>query len=208
MANRTHFRNAGAAVLAGLGALMLMGGIYLLCKTPVYEAVTRVKAEKDPVIEPFPGAYQGFDPFWVQTEFEAIQSKVVLFPVITNLNLTARWSVTVPEVYPILRDRLLIRQARNSSIIEIRARSQDPNEAAELANAVAASYRDYRLQQLRLAIAASKKEIPVTSPVEILDVADPPQKPCRPSRRLGFLLLVSGCLSELVAPALFTSRKT
>jgi uncharacterized protein involved in exopolysaccharide biosynthesis len=203
MANGAHFRKLAARFLAGIGVLMFIAGIYLLCSRPIYEAVTRVKAEKDPPIEPFPGAYQGFDPFWVQNEFEAIQSKVVLFPVITNLNLTSRWSGTLPEVYPILRDRLLIRQARNSSIIEIRARSEHPNEAAELANAVAASYRDYRLQQLRLAIAASKKDIPITSPVDILEVAEPPQKPCGPGQTVGLVLLLAGAFLEFLALELF-----
>src|SRR5262245_41432265 len=31
--------------------------------------------------------YNSFDPYWVQTEFEKIQSKTVLYPVITNQNL-------------------------------------------------------------------------------------------------------------------------
>jgi uncharacterized protein involved in exopolysaccharide biosynthesis len=211
MANHLHFRKVAAGILAALGALTLAAGIYLLRTPPMYEAVTRVKAEKEyPDTQPLPPTRPGFDPYWVQTEFEAIQSKVVLFAVISNLNLTSRWSATTNALtlhhvhYLLLKDRLDVRQARNSSLIEIRARSHDPKEAAELANAVATAYREYRLQQRQ--ITSPSPEL-LASPVEILDFAEPPRRPSRPNHKVGLLLVIAACLSELLALVVFTRRK-
>src|SRR2546423_14613270 len=39
----------------------------------------------------------GFDPYWVQDQFETIQSKVVLYTVITNLNLNKLWAEKYKE---------------------------------------------------------------------------------------------------------------
>jgi len=51
-----------------------------------------------------------YDPFWVQTQFEKIQSKLVLYQVISNLHLTQRWGekykegdLPVPLAYNLLK---------------------------------------------------------------------------------------------------------
>src|SRR5438477_9661839 len=55
-----------------------------------FASTVRMKVEKDtPDVgtlssDPLP---LGFDPYWVQDQFETIQSKVILYQVITNLNL-------------------------------------------------------------------------------------------------------------------------
>src|SRR6266436_213363 len=56
----------------------------------------RIAVEKDstdiPGIDPTSHAYaQVFDPYWIQTQFETIQSKSILHQVITNLNLNKIW---------------------------------------------------------------------------------------------------------------------
>src|SRR5436305_5242958 len=55
-----------------------------------FSSTVRIKVEKDMGdVGGFEGkfAQAGFDPYWVQTEFEKIQSKMILNQVITNLNL-------------------------------------------------------------------------------------------------------------------------
>src|SRR5206468_2138414 len=57
----------------------------------------------------------------------------------------------MPAAVALLRDRLQLRTVRNTSLVEICVSSDKPNEAAEIANAVAAGYRKYRLEQRRQA---------------------------------------------------------
>ena len=57
---------------------------------PKYASTARISVSKDaPDIAGIGGgqSYNMFDPYWVQTEFEKIQSKSILYPVITNLEL-------------------------------------------------------------------------------------------------------------------------
>src|SRR5206468_5065758 len=57
----------------------------------------------------------------------------------------------MPAAVALLRARLQLRPVRNTSLVEICVSSDKPNEAAEIANAVAAGYRKYRLEQRRQA---------------------------------------------------------
>src|SRR4026209_1725247 len=61
---------------------------------PQFESVVRIRVEKDaPDVSglTYSQASTGFDPYWIQTEFEVLKSKSILFPVITNRNLSKRW---------------------------------------------------------------------------------------------------------------------
>jgi len=120
-----------------------------------FSSTVRIKVEKDMGdVGGFEGkfAQAGFDPYWVQTEFEKIQSKMILNQVITNLNLHHRWAekMKVDELpmdltYGILKHMTDVRQSRNTALIEIRVISEDKNEAANIANEIAKVYKDTRL---------------------------------------------------------------
>jgi uncharacterized protein involved in exopolysaccharide biosynthesis len=105
------------------------------------------------------GSQGSVNPFFFQTEFEKLQSKSVLYSVIDKLNLADRWAqrrelpgkLSQEEVYQILRRSLVFRQYRNTSLIEIRALSEDREEAAQIANAIAQEYQEQSLRQLRVA---------------------------------------------------------
>lgn len=98
---------------------------------------------------------QGFDPYFIQTEFEKIQSKSVLHRVIEKLELnpyyTQALNLEVPlkteETYFLLRNDISLSQKRNTELIEVRVTNEDPNQAAKVANAIAAEYRAWRLDQ-------------------------------------------------------------
>ncbi|HOX01652.1 MAG TPA: polysaccharide biosynthesis tyrosine autokinase [Candidatus Paceibacterota bacterium] len=100
-----------------------------------------------------------YDPYWLQTQFEKIQSKTVLYEVITNLSLMTNWAakynagipLTPNEAYTVLRNHLDVRQSRNTSLIEIRFLSENPREAATIANAIAEAYRQTRSRQREVA---------------------------------------------------------
>jgi polysaccharide biosynthesis transport protein len=97
----------------------------------------------------------GYDPYWIQTQFEIIQSKSVLHKVIDDLKLNKAWAVKykqggdlkTPEAFTVLRRMIDVRQFRNTSIIEIRVYDEDKIEAREIANAISEVYRNVRLSQ-------------------------------------------------------------
>jgi polysaccharide biosynthesis transport protein len=127
-----------------------------------YSSTVRMKVEKDaPDVEGI-GAQRnasGYDPYWMQTEFETIQSKSILHKVITNLNLAKKWAekyqtegeLTTEQCYRILRSQIDVQQSRNTSLIEISAYSEDNNEAALIANTIADVYRTTRLDSRKVA---------------------------------------------------------
>ena len=111
---------------------------------PVYASTVRISVQKDATdIASFAAngpAFTGFDPYWVQTEFEKIQSKLILYPVITNLDLNRKWGEKYKEgelhtdlTYKLLKRAIDVSQARNTTLIEIKSFSDAPDEAAQTA---------------------------------------------------------------------------
>lgn len=110
----------------------------------------------------FPATSTDYDPYFVQTQIEVVQSQVVLGKTVERLNLTERWGkkfrggerLTTPEAITFLKSSMELRPVRNTTLLEIRVYSDKPDEAAELANGVAESYRDYVESRRREAIEA------------------------------------------------------
>lgn len=126
----------------------------------LYSGTVRISVEKEAtdVSNPLAGMNQnmGYDPFWIQTQFEKIQSASILYDVIRKHDLGKRWAelndgqpLTIEQTFLVLKNKMKVRPYRNTSIIEISFRSRDPKEAAEIANAVAHAYRESRLAQRR-----------------------------------------------------------
>jgi polysaccharide biosynthesis transport protein len=127
-----------------------------------YSSTVRMKVEKD---APDVGGLDrnreasGFDPYWMQTEFETIQSKSILHKVITNLHLNKKWAekyraegeLRTDQTYELLKGQIDVQQSRNTSLIEISAYSEDNEEAAVIANAIAEVYRNSRLDSRKFA---------------------------------------------------------
>jgi capsular exopolysaccharide synthesis family protein len=121
-----------------------------------YSSFTRIKIERDnPDVGPIGDKTMnamGYDPYFIQTEFEIIQSKVILDKVVEQLNLNEVWgkkygaeSLKNSETIALLKRVMDLRPVRNTTLIEIRVYSDKPEEAAKLANTIASVYRDYRL---------------------------------------------------------------
>lgn len=121
-----------------------------------YKGTTRIRVEKDtPDIDELMGrpTAGGFDPYWIQTEFEVITSRSILNEVIRKLDLTHKWAerydleeLELEDTYNLLRSDLEVSQYRNTSLIKIEAFSRDKNEAADIANTVADVYRQSRIK--------------------------------------------------------------
>jgi len=119
-----------------------------------YSSIARIKVERDQSdITSFFGQQAGsYDPYFIQTEFEVIQSEIILKPVISKMKLDVKWGkkwnagqpFTLTETMTMLKRQMDLKPVRNTSLIEIRVFSEKPEEAAELANNIAEEYQTHR----------------------------------------------------------------
>lgn len=121
-----------------------------------FMSAVRIAVEKD--APDIPGLFErqnvnSYDPYFIQTEFEKIQSERVLTNVIDTLNLNEKWGKELNNNVPLktaeslllLKRKIDVRQFRNTTLIEIRVYSEDKQEAAEIANKVAEAYKAWRI---------------------------------------------------------------
>jgi capsular exopolysaccharide synthesis family protein len=126
-----------------------------------YSSTCRIKVENDvndigvglaPSVQ-----MSGFDPYFIQTTFEIMQSQLVLSNVIDTLHLNTEWgkkyyngeTLKTSETMEILKNRMGLSPVRNTKLIAITVFSDDPKEAALLANTIADAYKNYRLDTRR-----------------------------------------------------------
>jgi capsular exopolysaccharide synthesis family protein len=130
---------------------------YLQPKT--YMASVRIKVEQErPTVSVFEQAnYPTYDPFFLQTQNEIIQSQKILYPVIDRLKLMQRWADR-KEGLPVasldlavqrLKRQIAVRRFRDTSLIEIAVYDTSPQLAAEIANQTAESFEQERLEEKR-----------------------------------------------------------
>jgi succinoglycan biosynthesis transport protein ExoP len=136
-----------------------------------YTSTARIKVDRDVTdissISPRQLYQSSYDPYFIQTEFEVIQSEVILGKVIDTLNLSQEWATKfgAPEklkptdTIEILKKSIELRPVRNTSIIEIRVFSEKPQEAAKIANEIAKTYQAHRLEQTREQLANGIKAL-------------------------------------------------
>jgi len=121
-----------------------------------YASTAQIRIEPD-IVSDISGVsgnvtYTAYDPYFIQTEFEVIQDRVVLGKVIEALNLNVEWgkkyyngeTLKTSETIEFLKKRISLSPVRNTKLIGITVFDEDKNEAARLANAIAEAYREYR----------------------------------------------------------------
>src|SRR5260221_270578 len=126
-----------------------------------YSSTCKIKVEND-VNDSAGGsaptpAQMSYDPYFIQTTFEIMQSQLVLTNVVNALNLNVEWgkkyfngdTLKTTETMEILRGRMGLAPVRNTKLIAITVYSDDPKEAALLANTIAEAYKNYRLDNRR-----------------------------------------------------------
>lgn len=96
------------------------------------------------------GGGGGFDPRFITTQFEIIQRKEILYPVIEALGLEQKWKklygiVGKEQTLFRLRKMIDVREIRNTELIQISVLDQDKNEASEIANRIAEEYQRRRI---------------------------------------------------------------
>ncbi len=136
-----------------------------------YSSTARIKVEND--VTDIPGmngtpTVTSFDPYFIQTTFEIMQSHLVLSNVVAALNLNVEWgkkyfngeTLKTTEAMEILKQRMQLAPVKNTKLIAITVFSDDKDEAAKLANQIAIAYEAYRY--------ASRREL-TTNGVAVLE---------------------------------------
>jgi capsular exopolysaccharide synthesis family protein len=125
-----------------------------------YSSTARIKVENDindiEGVNPTPMS-TSFDPYFIQTTFEIMQSELVLSNVIAELDLNVKWgakynngeTLKTTETMEILKDSMQLAPVKNTKLISITVLSSDKNEAAQLANTIAKAYKNYRYNSRR-----------------------------------------------------------
>jgi len=120
-----------------------------------YSSTVQIEVQKDDPEISFSDSHQTYisaDPYFLTTQFKIIESFRILTNVIAKLHLdeklalqngAARWPLDVTYLY--LKNRLTVEQTRMTSLIEISMRNTDSDLAAKIANEVAESYKEFRL---------------------------------------------------------------
>ncbi len=109
----------------------------------------------------------GFDAYFIQTTFEVMQSEVVLSNVIASLDLNNKWgklynngeTLKTSETMGILKGNMVLNPVRNTKLITITVFSSDNKEAAQIANAMADSYKNYRIDSQKQLTQAGLKSL-------------------------------------------------
>ena len=119
----------------------------------------------------FGDGYQGgmgMDPRFATTQFQIIQRKEMLYPVIDSMNLLQKWGEaygvrTKEQAYFKLRGMIDVREVRNTNLLQISVESTDPQEASDLANTIAREYQRKRIEEqqktLSLSLSTLEEEV-------------------------------------------------
>jgi capsular exopolysaccharide synthesis family protein len=147
-------RSRKEIVLAVAILVVLTGTVYTLMLPNIYSSSVRISVSNDaPEINPFAvqqSYYSVYDPYFLRTQFEILQSTPILYEVINRLNLQKEWGKageTLPRevAYKILKNSISVFQQRDTSLIVISVNRDNPDEAADIANELSEVYRDSRL---------------------------------------------------------------
>lgn len=153
-------RSRKEIILAVTLLVVLTGVAFTLMLPKTYMADARILVREDSMdVDVFERQYiQGYNPFFMRTQYEMIQSRQILYQVINNLNLQQVWGDEINEdgtpldresAYRQLSQSLRVEQFRDTSLITIQAYRESPEEAAQIANEIASVYRDHRLSSKR-----------------------------------------------------------
>ncbi|HYG22766.1 MAG TPA: polysaccharide biosynthesis tyrosine autokinase [Verrucomicrobiae bacterium] len=140
---------------------------YILPET--FSGTARMKVTND---SPDAGSFEqysqkGYDPYFIQTEFEVIQSELILGRVIDKLKLNEKWGEKYASGQPLKRSETLeifkksirLTPVRNASLIEVEVFSDKPDEAAQIANEIVDTYKQHRLEVSLEQLASSIKAL-------------------------------------------------
>jgi succinoglycan biosynthesis transport protein ExoP len=159
-------RSRKEIVIAIFLFIVIVGAVVTIYLPKTYAAGTRIAINREaPSVEGMKqqGVAVNYDPFFLRTQFEIIQSKPIIYEVIKNLRLQEHFGriysddgkpVLPIRAYEIVTRSMKVHQYRDTNLIEIqierstfRSTAQESRmDAARIANEIASVYRDQRMQ--------------------------------------------------------------
>jgi uncharacterized protein involved in exopolysaccharide biosynthesis len=136
--------------------VLLVAATVTYFQPKIYVATARIKVEHDrPTVAVFEQSnLPTYDPYFLQTQYEIIQSQKILYPVIEQAKLQRRWAqggqdLPMEFAFRQLKGRMGVRRFRDTSLIEISVEDEDPNVCAELANLISQVFERERMETKR-----------------------------------------------------------
>lgn len=142
----------GIIILAFLLVVITAGVTVAFLPRQYFSKVTlEVKPDDSRAVNIFgANGARGMDPTFAPTQFQILQSKTILYPVIQKLKLDEAWGgdsrLPIEQTYIMLLKRMDVRDVRNTDLIEVGVYSQSPEEAAQIANSIATEYQSRRIE--------------------------------------------------------------
>ena len=173
-----------AVFMAVLLLVTGVGALDVVLSSKWYSSTARLRvglASTDRVRQgPSPGGPAVYDSHLFGNEGDFIRSEDILRPVIDDLDLSRQWGkrynygtpVATQQTIAHLKERINVRRVPGTCLIEISVQSDQSEEAAGLANAIAATYRAHRRDHL-----AAYPQASAAIQVEVLDHAVPAASP-------------------------------
>jgi polysaccharide biosynthesis transport protein len=155
-------------VVLAVSLLVVATGVIFTYSMPkVYQSsvVIQVK-EETPDVAIFQQEMMRYDPLFLRTQFEIIQSGPIIEEVVRRLNLAERLAKAIPEIAAMNREEafaqtvkivtrsMRVQQFRDTNLIEIQMYLSEPEDtapqvSAELSNMIAEVYRDQSMSRTR-----------------------------------------------------------
>lgn len=140
-------------ILAVILLVVLTGMAYTFTMPKIYMANARISVREDSLdVAVFERQFMSaFNPFFLKTQYEIIQSRPILAQVIQNLDLQKKWAdkygaeggaLRMEDTLLILLKSIRVNQYRDTSLIDIQVYNEDRSQAARIANEIANVYRE------------------------------------------------------------------
>ena len=162
---RTIKVRAGLVVLTFLLVMVTAGVTTYFLPREFYSKVRMEVKPDNNKMDVFGNGGRGYvDPMFVPTQFQILQTKEILYPVIDQLELVKKWSndgrpTTQEQAYMKLANMLDLKDVRNTGLIDLGIYSTDSQEAANIANTLAVVYREKRISDLQNSIEGSLSQL-------------------------------------------------
>ena len=160
---RLHFldywrvvRTRKAIVFIVFLLVVLVAATVTYFQPKIYLSYVTIKVEQErPSVAVFESQYvPSYDPYFLQTQYQIIQSQKVLYPVIEKLGLQERWSKggppqTMDAIFQRLKGKIGVRRYPDTSLIQVMVQDEDRMLAADIANTIADVFERERLEVKR-----------------------------------------------------------
>ncbi|MGQ9661428.1 MAG: GumC family protein [Kiritimatiellia bacterium] len=154
-------------IVIAISLLVIVTGILITLSLPkVYMSSAVILVKQDsPDVRVFPTESVRFDPWFLRTQFEIIQSRPIVEEVVRTLNLTEKWGraygylealgeKSFDHTVKLVSRFMRVHQYRDTNLIEIQVylsepKGSAPEEAARIANAIAGVFRQQNARKTR-----------------------------------------------------------